>query len=404
MMIWKNSIFISAMILVMLFFRKLAGKRVSKGTVMVFWNLILIRALLPYQIRLEILPIFQKYLKKFLLANIMTETRSSDSTFQDVSVNAMQRVQNLKDSFEVEDYLIWIWAVGALCLLMRLIYIYVKEYRMLRCSIPVQNQWIARMIQKRSFLRKIRLYESSAFETPVTYGVLFPRIILPMNLDGISRLDMRNMIAHELEHIRKFDVGKRYLVSLVLCLHWFNPLVWIMYRLYQEDQEIACDERVMHSMKEEEAKNYIYTLIKMASGQRSLFSTTAFGSSNAGKKRITEAMFQGRKGLANILIALCLSISILPTFVSFSPVVESIQTTRVGGNRNEEDKKMEEQIQEPELIEPRYDGVTSIPAFDEDFNYNEVMEDIVENYNDVTQELTEDQIKAIRIQEGASLA
>ncbi len=67
-------------------------------------------------------------------------------------------------------------------------------------------------------------------------------------------------------------------------------------------------------------------------------------------------------------------------------------------------KKMEEQIQEPELIEPRYDGVTSIPAFDEDFNYNEVMEDIVENYNDVTQELTEDQIKAIRIQEGASLA
>ena len=240
-MIWKISISVSAMILVMLFFRKVLGKRVSKGTIMVFWNLILIRALLPCQIQLETLPIFQEYLKKFTLSNMLIKNKSFGGISQEISVNAMHQAQNGKGGFEVQDYLLWIWAVGVLCFLIRLTYLYVKESRMLRRSVPVHNPWIERMVRRRSFFRKIRLYESSAFETPVTYGVLFPRIILPMDLDLVSRLDMRNMIAHELEHIRKFDVGKRYLMTLALCLHWFNPLVWIMYRLYQMDQEIACD-------------------------------------------------------------------------------------------------------------------------------------------------------------------
>lgn len=405
-MIWKISISVSAMILVMLFFRKVLGKRVSKGTIMVFWNLILIRAFLPCQIQLETLPIFQEYLKKFTLSNMLIKNKSFGSISQEISVNAMHQAQNGKGGFEVQDDLLWIWAVGVLCFLIRLTYLYVKESRMLRRSVPVHNPWIERMVRRRSFFRKIRLYESSAFETPVTYGVLFPRIILPMDLDLVSRLDMRNMIAHELEHIRKFDVGKRYLMSLALCLHWFNPLVWIMYRLYQEDQEIACDERVMRRMKEEEASSYIYTLIKMASEKRNLFSTTAFGSSNTGKRRIIEAMGRRRKGLGNMAITLCLSISLLPAFVSLSSTEMPTENARAEGSSNTgvEAQRMEEQGQEPELIEPRYDGFTSIPAYDEGFDYDGVMKDIIENYNDVTQKLTEDQAKAIRIQEGVGLA
>ena len=157
---------------------------------------------------------------------------------------------------------------------------------MLRGRIPIQNGVIERMIRKFDLHRKIHLYGCSSLKTPVTYGVIFPKIIWPLEFKEATRSDVRNMIAHELEHIRKLDVGKRYLLSITLCIHWFNPLMWLMYRLYLEDQEVACDERVMRRMREREAKSYVYTLIKMTSEERGTVVTLGFGGRNAARKRI----------------------------------------------------------------------------------------------------------------------
>lgn len=139
------------------------------------------------------------------------------------------------------------------------------------------------MIHNISIHRKIRLYTSKCFPAPVIYGIFFPKMILPVNLDTVSRVDLRNMVEHELVHIRRFDVGKRYLMAAALCIHWFNPLIWLMYYLYQEDQEMSCDEQVLKHMENEEAKSYIYTMIKTASKGSSLLAINGFAAKIAGK-------------------------------------------------------------------------------------------------------------------------
>ena len=214
MNIWEISISSSVMILGILVFRRLGRKKISKGTVMILWNLALFRALLPYSIPLGKLPIFQAGGQRSPseVSEIWEKVRRS----QAVSTETIQRVQQGNEKLQLIDDIPWIWAVGAICLLLYFLYVYRKEHKVLKESIPAHNEAAERVIHHYALRRKIRLYEGGAFETPVTYGIFFPKIVLPVEVEIASRMDMRNMIAHELEHIRKFDVGKRYLMALAL--------------------------------------------------------------------------------------------------------------------------------------------------------------------------------------------
>ena len=404
MSLLEINILLSLMILTILFFRKLGGKKVSKDIIMALWNLVLVRALIPYSIPIGQLPIFQE--KWQSSSSEIPKIWETAKESQSVSPEAIWQMQKQTGDLQPTEYMPWVWAIGALCLFLYFLFAYMREHKVLKSSEPVQNSTVERMIQKESLHRKIRLYEGGSFETPVTYGILFPKIVLPPDFEAASRLDVRNMIAHELEHIRKFDVGKRYLMILVLCIYWFNPLVWLMYRTYREDQEMACDERVMRKMKKGEAKNYIYTLIKMGTEEKHLFATTTgFGGRNAGKKRILQALNQRRKGIMSIAGSVFFGGCLLLAFVSLSQPESNISAMA----DNKDTKKFAEAVetgeeQVPELIEPRYVKDSDLLPYDEDFDYFGVMQDIVDNYNDLSQELTEDQVKALRINNSAYLA
>ena len=405
MNIWEINISISMMIFVILFFRKLGNKKVPKGAVMALWNLVLVRALIPYSIPIGNLPMFQERRQRSsdeILA-VWEKVQSS----QGVSKELIQQMQQENENLQLIDYIPWIWAVGAICLLLYFLVIHRKEHKILKNSIPVQNGAVERVIHQYTFRRKIRLYEGGSFETPVTYGILFPKILIPSDFSVASRLDIRNMIAHELEHIRKFDVGKRYLMALVLCIHWFNPLVWVMYRIYQVDQEMACDERVMRRMEEREAKNYVCTMIKMATEEKCLFTTaTGFGGKNAAKKRILQALNGKKREVGGAVAAVLIWGCLLSAFVSFSQIGENHSSNRVSDNLANVEKEVKMMWEEPtpELVEPRFSGVSNFPSFDENFDYEGVMQDIIDNYNDQNQPLTEDQITALTIQNGIQMA
>ena len=309
-----------------------------------------------------------------------------------------------QEQTQLVDILPWIWAAGAVCLLVYFIYVFGKEYQALKNCRPMQNDMAEHMIHTCGLRRKIRLYRGSAFDTPVTYGVLFPKIVLPADCLGVSRVDMRNMIDHELEHIRRFDVGKKYLMIAVLCVYWFQPFVWLMYRAYQEDLEMACDERVMRRLGKEKADRYIYTLIKMATEEKRLFAaTTGFGGKYAGRNRILQALNRKRMGTAGFTAAVLFGVCLLSSFLSFSqgekPVDERETPIPVVDTA---EAAASDFI--PELVEPRYDGTGEKMPYDEDFDYNGVMQDIIENYNDFSQPPTQEQVKAVRMKELAFLA
>lgn len=122
------------------------------------------------------------------------------------------------------------------------------------------------------------IYEFDGSSTPFVFGILKPRIYLP---GGISETERRYIIKHEQTHIRRFDHVIKPIAYLVLCIHWFNPLVWAAFFLMSEDMELSCDESVIRQLGSDIKKDYSSSLLSLSAGKRIIGGCPlAFGESN----------------------------------------------------------------------------------------------------------------------------
>jgi len=111
------------------------------------------------------------------------------------------------------------------------------------------------------------IYTSESIDTPLVLGVFRPRIYLPAAIRGEER---EYILIHEKTHIKRFDHIVKILSFLVLCMHWFNPLVWAAFFLSGKDMEMSCDERVIKSLGDGVKRDYSYSLLSLATGKRIL--------------------------------------------------------------------------------------------------------------------------------------
>lgn len=116
------------------------------------------------------------------------------------------------------------------------------------------------------------IYLSDKIISPAVYGIIKPRIILPMSYKD---KDIELIILHENMHIRRADNLWRILAFLIAAAHWFNPLCWVFLKLFLEDLELSCDERVLVKLGDHRAKEYARSLLE--SGQSVTIFTSAFG-------------------------------------------------------------------------------------------------------------------------------
>lgn len=130
--------------------------------------------------------------------------------------------------------------------------------------------------------RHVELYVSNLVSTPILLGFFRPCIILPD--PGLSEKDLRNTVLHELIHCRRCDVVYKWLVQMTVCLHWFNPLVWLMGREVEAACELACDEAVIGRLDEKERISYGDTLLRaLEDGRRNENSSAVMTLSEGGK-------------------------------------------------------------------------------------------------------------------------
>jgi hypothetical protein len=100
------------------------------------------------------------------------------------------------------------------------------------------------------------------------------------------------MILHELMHIKGKDNFINIVSIVIQIINWFNPILWYAFIQIRKDCEIACDERVMYKLNQEECKEYALALISLADEQRKkpLYRVAlAFGESNI-KRRVKDIM------------------------------------------------------------------------------------------------------------------
>ena len=119
------------------------------------------------------------------------------------------------------------------------------------------------------------IWMADGIATPFVLGLFRPKIYLPSSLPEGER---DYVILHEQHHIRRGDPAAKLLLFAALCVHWFNPLVWLAFVLAGRDMEMSCDEAVLRKLGEGARGAYSQTLLDLAAGRHAAVSAPlAFG-------------------------------------------------------------------------------------------------------------------------------
>lgn len=124
-------------------------------------------------------------------------------------------------------------------------------------------------------LLRDNIFQSEKISSPFVFGIIKPKIYLPF---GITERDAESVILHEQAHISRRDYLWKPLGFLLLCVHWFNPLMWLAYVLFCRDIEFACDERAIGLLNTDKRADYSEALLNCSAGRHMLFAyPPAFG-------------------------------------------------------------------------------------------------------------------------------
>lgn len=151
------------------------------------------------------------------------------------------------------------------------------------------------------------IYLADHIASPFVLGVLRPKIYLPSTL---SEEEQKYIILHEQYHIKRLDHLVKLLAFLALCIHWFNPLVWLSFFLAQKDMEMSCDEAVLQTLGAHIRADYSASLLSLSTGRRVVGGTPlAFGEGNA-KGRIQNLLTwnKPRKWVVALAALVCVAV------------------------------------------------------------------------------------------------
>ena len=284
-MSFTGSIFIMLIFLL----RLLAVNRLPKSTFLVLWGIAIIRLLIPFSIpsAFSVYSLFnrnaalQGALNDSPIARLLPLSNSTPSTVgSKVTPQSMGAI-----SFE---HIIYFLGV-ALCLL-----IFATAYfccmKKLRHSRPIRNSYISEWVKTHKIKRKIRFEQCDNISSPLTYGIFSPIILLPKNTDFDNRQELNYILLHEYLHIRRFDCLIKIVAVVTVCIHWFNPLVWLMYFFLNRDMELSCDEFVVRKNGKTARASYARLLIAMEERRSVPLAMFSEFSINVSEERITAIM------------------------------------------------------------------------------------------------------------------
>lgn len=254
-------------ILVVRFCLKHWMKRVPKWTLLLLWAIVGIRLLLPISFRTEIslLPSAETFPVETIYNENPEISNNPVYLRLDSGVAVIDRTvptQKVASGYVFRDRITFaglVWIIGMMLTLLYMHLASLKLKRNLRDTIPVGEG----------------ILESDEVSTPFILGVIRPCIYLPSDL---TEPDRSYVLAHETAHLHRRDHVWKLIGYLIRMIHWFNPLVWLSYTLFQRDLELACDEAAIKSMGFADKKAYSKALLDCGIYRQKLFAhPLAFG-------------------------------------------------------------------------------------------------------------------------------
>ena len=145
--------------------------------------------------------------------------------------------------------LLVLWALGVVAVLLRLAVGTVIVSRLARRGRRVDDGgWLSlaqRLAATLRIDRPLTLMRGDRLGVPVTWGVVYPVVLLPEDADEWPEERRRYVLVHEMAHVKRLDALTQLIGQVTLALFWFNPLMWIAVRRMQLEREHACDDYVL---------------------------------------------------------------------------------------------------------------------------------------------------------------
>ncbi len=289
----------SAIGLVVLLLRLALGRRLPALARYGLWALVLLRLLLPFALPSElsalnpvarfVTPIASWPVGgQLTMTNAVGQTESMPATITNFIGTAepdTPRAIRFKTvaAQSAFDALGAMWLAGVAATALSACVLYALTARKLRRARPAEDGGLLAQCAARVGLkRKVRLLESPDVSSPAAFGMLSPIVVIPPGLAQTPEA-LEPVLLHELAHIRRGDTY-RPLLFLLVCLHWYNPFLWLVWLLSRSDMELACDAAVLKRLDRDGRKHYAMALASLAARPEPVLSA-AFGAS-AVKRRV----------------------------------------------------------------------------------------------------------------------
>ena len=303
------SISASWLVLVVLILRFVL-KKAPKWVNILLWGIVAIRLICPFSFEsaLSLIPSAETFPEKVISGpsfDVQTGITPVDNRindylgdryFEGVTVPA-------NNGNTIMTILTIVWTIGILLLV----------------AYTVISYWRLRRKVDTAVRYKDNIFQSENVKSPFVLGIIKPRIYLPFNMNG---QDLEHVVAHEQAHIHRKDHWWKPFGFLLLTIHWFNPLVWLAYVLLCRDIELACDEKVIKELGNEQRADYTQALVACSVNRRMIAACPlAFGEVGV-KDRVKSVMNYKKPAFWGVVLAVIVCVFVAVCFLT-NPVTKN---------------------------------------------------------------------------------
>ena len=259
-----NMSFTASFVIILVLIARLFLKKLPKILSYALWGVVLFRLICPFSFEsiFSLLPIKSNPIP---LGIVYEAIPTVDTGIPAINHTVNQSLPAATPASSINPLQIWtfigytVWLLGMAILLIYSIVSLVRLHGRLKDAVH----------------EKDNIYLTEHLDTPFVMGIIHPKIYLPISLKGEKK---RYILLHEQIHIRRFDHVIKIISFFVLCLHWFNPLVWVAFFISGRDMEMSCDEAVVKQLGSDVKKEYSSSLLALATGRHIIGgSPLAFG-------------------------------------------------------------------------------------------------------------------------------
>ena len=323
----------TVIILLIVVLRAVLINRLPKKTFLILWWIALIRLLVPFSIK-SVTSIYS--LLQSIYSDINPVRTAQTTTFLPIHGNMPEIANGLSEAMvqrtESISILSVIWLAGLLLCFGFFAVSYIKCYREFRFSLPVENDILEAWKEKHPLKRSLSIRQTETIAAPLSYGVIRPVILMPKNTEWKNIYQLRYVLEHEYVHIRRLDMLTKLIMIAAVCIHWFNPLVWVMYILFNRDLELSCDETVVRRFGMDIKSVYATALISMEEKKSGLTPLCNSFSKNAIEERIRAIMKIKKTSKFAVIISAVVVIGVTGGFAtSASSLEKNTETAQENG-------------------------------------------------------------------------